>query len=155
MKNIKTRPARPKFIDRLEKELQAAGIQIKRGGMTDYSFDKNGKRSDNYDDNCEWVTIILKSEDESKKYEVEFFFNNDSKKLESVHLYVKKKKKGYGGGELIAIDKPMEPIKITKPDTIAITRLVVMIGKVCKQLNEVVKKKRRHMELREHIKASN
>lgn len=94
-----------KFIDRLQKELVGAGIVIKRGGMDDYSLDKDGKMSQFANDPCEWVTIILKNEDGSKKYEVEFYFTNSSKKLESVHLYVKKKKKGYGSGKLIGLDK--------------------------------------------------
>jgi len=93
-----------KFIDRLENELNVAGIRIKRGGMTDYSHDESGKLSKRMDDNCEWVTIIMKNKDGSKKYEVEFYFSKNSTKLESVHVYVKKKKKGYGGGKLIALD---------------------------------------------------
>lgn len=93
--------------------------------MTDYSFDeKSGKRSERMDDNCEWVTIVLKNEDESKKYEVEFFFDNNSKRLASVHLYVKKKKKGYGMANLIGLDKPKnklesstkQPTPTTTPD---------------------------------------
>lgn len=110
-KNVKKIVVRPKFIDRLEKELKIAGIKVKRGQMEDYSTDKNGDRSETMDDMYEWVTIILKTEDESKKYEVEFFFTNNSKKLESVLLYVKKKKKGYGCGNLIGLDKPKTPIK--------------------------------------------
>lgn len=110
---------RLKFIDRLENELKGAGIVIKRGGMEDYSFDeKTGKRSDRMDDSCEWVTIILKNEDESKKYEVEFFFDNNSKRLHSVQLYVKKKKKGYGGGKLIGLDRPKKKIEPPQPKPI-------------------------------------
>lgn len=111
-KTIIKKPVR-KFIDKLESELLKAGIIIKRGGMTDYSIDKNGKRSERMDDNCEWVTIILKNQDQSKKYEVEFFFSSNPNKLDSVQLYVKKKKKGYGGGKLIGLDKSkkiLEPI---------------------------------------------
>lgn len=103
IKKTLERKPRLKFIDRLEAELRKAGIRIKRGGMSDYSKDKNGELSEYADDLCEWVTIVLKNKDASKKYEVEFFFSNDSKKLESVNVYVKKKKKGYGGGKLIAL----------------------------------------------------
>jgi len=106
-----------KFIDRLQKELEGAGIRIRRGGMTDYSFDKDGKRSEQSDDHCEWITIVLKNTDGSKKYEVEFYFSNNSKKLESVQLFVKKKKRGYSGGNLIATDKPIGKLEIKKEET--------------------------------------
>lgn len=109
IKNTIKKP-RLKFIDRLERELQSAGIRIKRGNMTDWSIDKNGKRSETQDDNCDWITIILKTEDQNKKYEVEFFFDHNSNRLEGVKLYVKKKKKGYGSGKLIGLDKPKEQI---------------------------------------------
>lgn len=115
-KAVQPKKPRPKFIDRLEKELTSVGIIIKRGNMTDWSFDKNGKRSEYADDFCEWIKIILKTEDESKKYEVEFFFHNNSKTLDGVKLYVKKRKRGYGGGKLIGLDKPKQPLE-KQPDS--------------------------------------
>lgn len=106
---------RPKFIDRLEKELKSAGVIIKRGGMTDWAYDKKGKRMD---DPCEWIKIILKPKSGRKKFVVEIFFTANSTKLGSVHLYQKKKKKGYGQAKLIGVDRPSPPVVAPVPANI-------------------------------------
>lgn len=105
-KKAVVRKPRLKFIDKLQQVLVDAGINVKRKGWEDYSFDTKGVRSEEPNDPCEWLDICT-NEENGIRYKVQFYFSKNSMKLENVDVFIQKRKKGWKSEDLLSSAKKL------------------------------------------------